>query len=114
MAKNDAKDDIGGRRKAATFLLALDSETAALVMRQLNEKEMSALSEEMARLGEMPGVEIDGALAEYSKRSGADHIAAGPMVGALLERALGKERARDMMERLERKTHGSHPFKCLD
>lgn len=114
MAKDTGKDDASGRRRAAAFLLALDSETAALVMRQMGEKEMSSLSEEMARVGELPGAEVEAALLEFSKRSGVDHISAGPMVSALLERALGKERAAAMMEKLERKTHGSQPFKCLD
>ena len=42
-----------GIRKAAAFLLALDAGDAALVLKNLSEREVTLISEEMTKIGEI-------------------------------------------------------------
>jgi flagellar motor switch protein FliG len=102
-----------GRRKAAAFLLALDSETAAQVMQRMPERDVALVSEEMTRMGEIGGKDIESMLKEYNRVSGGDRIAVQPMIQAILERALGKERAKDLMEKIRRQSRDAEPFRSL-
>jgi flagellar motor switch protein FliG len=94
---------IKGRRKAAVLLVSLGTERAAQVFTRLREEEIEALSLEMAKLQWLePGI-ADGVLGELAATVEAyDSLNAGGVEYAreVLERALGKERAEEIIGRL--------------
>lgn len=104
---------LAGRRKAAAFLLSLDSETAAMVMQRMGERDVSMLSEEMTRMGDISGGDIEFMLKEFNRASGGDKVAVAPMVQAILERALGKERAKELLEKIRKQSRDAEPFRSL-
>jgi flagellar motor switch protein FliG len=115
MADSDKKEDKGlaGRRKAAAFLLSLDSETAALVMQRMGERDVALVSEEMTRMGDISGNDMERTLHEYHLASGGGHVAVAPMIQAILERAMGKEKAKDLLEKIRKQSRDSEPFRSL-
>jgi flagellar motor switch protein FliG len=103
-----------GPRKAAAFLLALDSELSSQILQQMNEREVSRITEEMAKIGELSGREITQAFNAFSQRSGGDTVMVEPVLSAMLERALGRDKAKEMLTRVgSRGALGSEPFHCL-
>jgi flagellar motor switch protein FliG len=105
--------ELRGRKKAAAFMLALDSETAAVLLTKMNEREVQLLSEEMTRMGQVSGGDMERTLKDFQKKSGADKIAVEPMVQAILEKALGKEKAKDLLEKIRRQSRDNAPFRSL-
>jgi flagellar motor switch protein FliG len=113
--EKDKKDEekLSGRRKAAAFLLSLDSETAAMIMQQLSEREVSLLSQEMSELGELSGKDAGQALSAFQGQSGGDTQSVEPMVNALLERALGRDKAKSLLDKIHNVSPSTEPFACL-
>lgn len=102
-----------GRRKAAAFLLSLDSETAALVMQRMSERDVALVSEVMTRMGDISAAEMEKSLKEYSQSTGSDSIAVQPMIQAMLERALGKEKAKELLDKIRKQSRDAEPFRAL-
>lgn len=100
MAKHDESD--GGLRKVAALLLALDGEAAALLLKQLGESDVQALTAEMARLGSLNGRDLDTALKSFSDAINADRVDANLATRRLVERAFGSDRGRDLIDRAGR------------
>jgi flagellar motor switch protein FliG len=106
--------DLSGARKAAVLMAALGSERAANVLQRMGEEEIESLSMEMASLSAV-GAEttesIFGELAALTKRelgaSGGMDYARG-----VIERALGPERAAELLGRLSARTEAP-PFEFL-
>ncbi len=94
---------IRGRQKAAVLLVSIGTERAAQVFARLKDEEIEALSLEMAKLQFLePGV-ADGVLSEMAALVMAyDSLNAGGVDYAreVLERALGPERAAEIIGRL--------------
>ncbi len=109
----DATDDLQGRRRAAAFMLSLDSETAAMVLQRFNEREVGMLSEEMTRLGDISGAQMEKILKDFNKMVGGDRVSVEPMIQAILERALGKERAKELLDKIRKQSRESEPFRSL-
>ena len=109
----DQPAEAKGRRRAASFMLALDSETAAMIMQKLSEREMAMLTEEMSRIGELTGGEMEKLLKEFNKMTGGDRVSVEPMLQAILERALGKEKAKELLEKIRRQSRETEPFRSL-
>ena len=109
----DDKRELAGRRRAAAFMLSLDSETAAVLMTRLNEREVAMLSEEMTRLGDLSGAEMEELLKDFNKKVGGDKVSVEPMIQDILERALGKEKARELLDRIRRQSRETEPFRSL-
>ena len=109
----DEKRELTGRKRAAAFLLSLDSETAAVLMTRLNEREVAMLSEEMTRLGDLSGAEMEDLLRDFNKKVGGDKVSVEPMIQDILERALGKEKARELLDRIRRQSRETEPFRSL-
>jgi len=109
----DEKRELVGRKRAAAFMLSLDSETAAVLMTKLNEREVALLSEEMTRLGDLSGAEMEELLRDFNKKVGGDKVSVEPMIQDILERALGKEKARELLDRIRRQSRESEPFRSL-
>ena len=118
MATPAKKKDVGdgelkGLRKAAAFMLSLDSQTAAMLLSGFNEREVTMLSEEMTRMGDLTGADMEKLLKEFNSQSGGDRMAVEPMLQDILERALGKEKAKEMLDRIKKQSRESEPFRSL-
>ncbi len=113
MDKREKSAEVNGLRRAAAFLLALDSETAALVMQQMSEREIADLSDEMARLGELTGPELESTLTDWTGAANSDTIDTSHAVQQLFEKAFGKDRGRDMLDRSRSKKGSDQPFSAL-
>jgi flagellar motor switch protein FliG len=102
-ATSAALAKIRGRQKAAVLLVSIGTERAAGVFARLKDDEIEALSLEMAKLQFLePGI-ADGVLSEMAALVMAyDSINAGGVDYAreVLERALGPERAAEIIGRL--------------
>jgi flagellar motor switch protein FliG len=84
-------------------MIQLGRDRAAQVMSHLDEADVERISSEIARLDQVSGSETEEVLAEFRDMAVARaHIARGGLDFAhqLLEQSLGKERAAEIMERL--------------
>ena len=110
-----AADRITGARKAAVLMAALGSERAATVLARLDEGEIESLSVEMARLSAVGSDTTDSIFTELAAgaQSQGSSVAGGiEFAREVIERALGPERAADVLGRLS--TGGpSRPFEFL-
>ncbi|HEY1508661.1 MAG TPA: flagellar motor switch protein FliG [Solirubrobacteraceae bacterium] len=94
---------VTGRRKAAVLLVSLGTEKAAEIFRHLREDEIESLSLEMAKLQRIEPGTAEGVLEELAATVQAyDSLTAGGVDYAreVLERALGPERALEIIGRL--------------
>ena len=102
-ATSAALAKIKGRQKAAVLLVSIGTERAAQVFTRLRDEEIETLSLEMAKLQCLePGV-ADGVIGEMAATVAAyDSLNAGGVDYAreVLERALGPERAAEIIGRL--------------
>jgi flagellar motor switch protein FliG len=110
---DDFRKSEDGARRAAAFLLSLDSDTAAGLMRQFNEREMAILSEEMTRMGSINAEQRHEVMAAYMAGAGGDIVAVEPLLEEMLTKALGRERAQQMLQRIKTQTRESEPFRSL-
>ncbi|CAN5214276.1 hypothetical protein BH20ACT16_BH20ACT16_10510 [soil metagenome] len=94
---------LGGREKAAVLLVSLGHERAAEVFRHLKEDEIEALSLDMAKLQQVPADVSAEVWEEMVETCLAEaYLAEGGVEFAreVLERAVGPERAREIVGRL--------------
>jgi len=109
-----------GRQKVAVLCMALGPEFAAKIAQQLNPEEMEAISFEIARLENVTGQMADSVLKEWHETiRAADFLAEGGVDYAreILERAFGKDKAGDMLQRIETQladTAGLHRLRKAD
>jgi flagellar motor switch protein FliG len=99
----NAARTLSGRRKAATLLIALGPDKAAEVFRYLPDDEVETLSLEMAKMREIPSGQTEALFTEVVENALAvDGFAQGGVEYAreVLERALGGERAAEVIGRL--------------
>jgi flagellar motor switch protein FliG len=95
---------LGGRRKAAVLMAALGAERAAEVLQHLRQEEIESLSLEMTKLGAIEQQTTEAILSELAAAASAG--GSGDVVGGIefarevLERALGPERAEELLGRL--------------
>ncbi|HLI60897.1 MAG TPA: flagellar motor switch protein FliG [Solirubrobacteraceae bacterium] len=95
--------NVRGRRKAAVLLVSLGAERAAEVFSRMSEQEIEELSLEMANMRMLEPTIADSVLAEMAATVEAfDAVTAGGVDYAreVLERALGPERAAEIVGRL--------------
>lgn len=94
--------DLSSRQKAAAVLLALDSETAASVLKNFDEDDLTVVTREMSALGDLDPQAAIGALYEFSQFAGVEQsISATPEV--LMERlelAVGEDGARNLLQEI--------------
>ena len=95
---------VGGRRKAAVLLAALGAERAAGIIQHLKDEEIENLSLEMVKLGAIEEHTTEAVLKELAAAAAPDGL--GDVAGGIdfardvLERALGAERATELLGRL--------------
>lgn len=104
---------VSGAQKAAVLMAALGSERAANVLQRLREEEIEGLSMEMARL-EQVGPETTDSVFQEMIAAGAGASAAGGIDFArdVIERALGPERAVELLGRMAGPSD-ARPFELL-
>jgi flagellar motor switch protein FliG len=95
---------LGGRRKAAVLMAALGAERAAEVLQHLRQEEIESLSLEMTKLGAIEAHTTEAILGELAAAAGTggsgDVVGGLELVREVLERALGPERAEELLGRL--------------
>ena len=92
-------------RKAAIFLVTLGEEASAELLRHLSGDEVHRLSQEVARLGSLPGEQTEKVLEEFYKMAIARRYATHGGVDftrKLLARAFGPEESRRMIDHVVR------------
>jgi flagellar motor switch protein FliG len=110
-----AAAELPGTRKAAVLMAALGSERAASVMQQMQEDEIESISLEMAKLSSVGSQTTESVFTEFvSVTGGGGAGATGGVDYArdVIERALGPERAAELMTRLSSVVE-THPFEFL-
>jgi flagellar motor switch protein FliG len=97
-----ALERIPGRRKAAVLIAALGPELSASVIKQLADDEVEALSLEMSRLDSVGTQTAETIMAELAALApGQQGVSGGiELTRAILEKALGTERAIELVGRL--------------
>ena len=106
---------VSGARKAAVLMAALGSERAAKVLQRLGEEEIESLSMEMASLSSVGAETTDSIFNELAALTSAGELGvAGGLDYArgVIERALGPERAAEVLGRLSARTE-TPPFEFL-
>lgn len=102
-----------GLRRVASLLLALDGETASALLQQLGESEVQALTAEMGKLGQLSGKELDAALDAFGLAIQSDTVDASLATRRLVEKAFGRDRGREIIDRAGRGVVGGKPFGFL-
>lgn len=106
-----------GLRKAAIVTLLLGEEATAQVFRHLTEEEIESLVKEMAALGQVPQSTGERVLEEFHQTIvAADYIARGDADFArrVLNKTLGPEAARRIMDRVLRSFQSTAGFTSLE
>jgi flagellar motor switch protein FliG len=95
--------EMTGTQKTAVLLMALGTERAAQVLRQMREEEVTEIMGEVARLGAVSPEVIGDVLQEFesSNHSRMQVAQGGPAVARqLLEVSLGPDRAHEIVDRM--------------
>jgi flagellar motor switch protein FliG len=106
---------LDGPRKAAVLMAALGSERAANVMQRLRDEEIESLSREMATLSPVAAETTDSILNELATVAGGggSSVSGGvDFAREVIERALGPERAAELLNRLSAGAE-TRPFEFL-
>jgi len=109
-----AIQDVSGARKAAVLMAGLGSERAANVLQRLREEEIESLSAEMARLSQVGPETTDSVFSEMAAAGSKGAGAAGGLdfVREVIERALGPERAAELLGKIAGPAE-TRPFEFL-
>ncbi|MGO9321026.1 MAG: flagellar motor switch protein FliG [Solirubrobacteraceae bacterium] len=107
-------DDMPGSRKAAVLLAALGPARAAKIMQLLEPEEFESLSLEMTKLESVGAETTDSIFTELAILTKAGPGASGGIafVREVIAKALGPERAAEVLDRLSSRTE-SRPFEFL-
>lgn len=96
-------DELTGTQKSAVLLMALGTDRAAQVLRQMREDEVTEIMSEVARLGEVTPDVIAEVLQEWeaTNLNRRQNALGGPdLARQLLEVSLGAERALEIVDRM--------------
>ena len=92
-----------GIRRSAILLMALGEEGAGAVLQRLSQSEIQALSEAMASLSQVKRGEANGVLEAFRQETeqfSAVHVDAGNYLRTVLNKALGNNRANDLIDNI--------------
>lgn len=90
-----------GTRKSAILLMTLGEETAGKVLQQMTPSEVQAIGEAMATLAHVKRTEVNDVLEEFrleTEQYSALHLDSGSYLRAVLNKAMGNDRAADLLE----------------
>ena len=105
MVKTSANEAerIPGLRKAAILMVMIGDEASSMILRQLDEEEVQAITREIARVQTLTSEETEGVLDEFYQMSVAhEYVIKGGLDYArkILNNAFGPEQAKKMLDRL--------------
>lgn len=92
-----------GTRKSAILLMSLGEDAAGSVLQYLSEAEVQQMGEAMANLTQVKHEEVSVILEEFrfeTEQYSAIHVDSGSYLKAVLSKALGANRAADLMENI--------------
>ncbi len=98
-----AMEAVSGVRKAAILMIMIGPEASSSIFREMDENEVEAISQEIARVQALSPEEAEGVLEEFYQMSVAhDYVIKGGMEYArkVLVNAFGPEEARKIYDRL--------------
>ena len=107
---------LGGLTKAAIVMLLLGEEATMEVFRHLSEDEIERLAKEMAELGQVSAKMSESVLDEFHQTVVAAEFATRGDIGyarRVLEKTLGPEAARRILDRVMRSFQSTAGFKSL-
>ena len=96
-------EELTSRQKAAVLMISLGSDTSAEVMKHLSEEEIEQLTLEIANVRKVESEKREEVIEEFHSMAVAqDYLSQGGIGYAkdVLERALGSQKAMDIIERL--------------
>jgi flagellar motor switch protein FliG len=100
-----ASSRINGLRKAAIFMAVMGEDAASAVYRNLSEREVQLVTQELGELGAVPAEIASGVLEEYSQLALSQNhaTAGGPEVASrLLVKAFGADAANKLLQKVAR------------
>lgn len=100
---SDKEQKLTGRQKAAVFCINIGAARSAAILKHLRDDEIEMLTVEIAQARRVTAEERDAVFNEFITVATADkHIRSGGIDYArdMLEKALGENRAREIMQRL--------------
>jgi flagellar motor switch protein FliG len=103
MSSNEKKEQITGKQKAATLLIALGQEVAVDIFKHLKDEEIEQLTLEIARLHKVDSITKDKVYDEFNQLMLAQqYISQGGLNYAkeLLQKALGEDKALSIITKL--------------
>lgn len=106
-----------GPRKAALITVLMGPEAAAAMLRCLNDEDVERLTQEVASLGDVASDVRDQTLEEFDQMMLAHaYLTEGGLEVArkLLVKALGQDRAVEVLDRVEAAASGTNAFKRLN
>ena len=107
---------LGGVTKAAIVMLLLGEDATSEVFRHLSEDEIERLAKEMAELGQVSAKMSESVLDEFHQTVVASEFATRGDIGyarRILEKTLGPEAARRILDRVMRSFQSTAGFKSL-
>jgi len=107
---------IGGLNKAAIVMLLLGEEASTEVFRHLSEDEIERVAKAMAELGQVSAKMSEGVLEEFHQTVVASEFVTRGDIGyarRILEKTLGAEAARRILERVMHSFQSTAGFKSL-
>lgn len=90
-----------GTRKSAILLMSLGEEAAGSVLQHLSQTQIEAMGEAMASLTQVKRDEVSAVLEEFrieTEQYSALHLDSGSYLRTVLNKALGSDRAADLLE----------------
>ena len=107
---------LNGLQKAAILMISMGKDAAARVFQHLNDEEIEQLTLAMAGISKVDSKEKDEVLSEFQELCIAqDYLAVGGITYAqdVLESAVGKERAQEIILKLTSQLRRSHSFSTM-
>lgn len=106
-----------GTRKSAILLMTLGEEAAGTVLQQMSPGEVQALGEAMATLANVKRTEVNDVLEEFrleTEQYSALHLDSGSYLRAVLNKAMGNDRAADLLEGILQSTESASGIERLN
>ena len=108
--------NLTGKQKAAILLMSVDSETSAEILKSLRERELTLVSKEMAQLQNIDPETSHDVFVEFSAMArslGGLLPEERVPLREILEKALGPQRAEELIGLIGAEDDGTAPFQAL-
>src|SRR3990167_11463359 len=106
-----------GLRKSAILLMSLGEDGAGSVLRQLPQSVVATMSEAMAGLSKVRRDEVSEVMEEFrleTEQYSALHLDSGSYLRAVLNKAMGNDRAADLLEGILQSTESASGIERLN